>query len=86
MGRQVASKTSPTQPCRLSVRFNYGIEIGGGLPNFLTTPVVIDNIKNMFRIVDRYFSDQNEGGALDQYLKDLQKEALIDNNSLLMTP
>lgn len=61
-------------------------EIGGGLPNFLTTPVVIDNIKNMFRIVDVYFSDQKEGGALDQYLKELQAEALTDNNSLLMTP
>ena len=61
-------------------------EIGGGLPNFLTTPVVIDNVKNMFKIVDVYFSDQEEGGALDRYLKELQKEALIDNNSLLMTP
>ena len=66
--------------------FSLYTEIGGGLPNFLTTPVVIDNVKNMFKIVDVYFSDQKEGGALDQYLKELQKEALIDNNSLLMTP
>lgn len=74
----------PTGKDSFDVEYVIQLEIGGNLPTWITTPIVIDNVKNMFKVVDAYFGE-GEGGALDQYLKGIQKEA-IDDHSLLMTP
>ena len=74
----------PTGDDSFDVEYAIQLDIGGSLPNWITTPIVIDNVKNMFKVVDAYFGE-GEGGALDQYLKDIQQEA-IDDYSLLMTP
>lgn len=74
----------PTGNDSFDVEYVIQLEIGGNLPNWITTPVVIDNVKNMFKVVDGYFGE-GEGGALDQYLKELHEET-FEHHSLLMTP
>ena len=76
----------PTGNDSFDVEYVIQLEIGGNLPNFLTTPIVIDNVKNMFKVVDGYFGEAGEGGALDQYLQELHKETFDEHHSLLMTP
>jgi hypothetical protein len=74
----------PTGEDTFDVEYVIQLDIGGNLPNWITTPIVIDNVKNMFKVVDAYFGE-GEGGALDQYLKDIHQET-INDHSLLMTP
>ncbi|CAB9504967.1 expressed unknown protein [Seminavis robusta] len=80
-----ATTMIPTGHDTFDVEYVIQLEIGGKIPNWLTTPIVIENVKNMFRVVDGYFKE-GEGGALDEYLKDSYLEALGDKYSLLLTP
>jgi len=75
-----ATTMTPTGDNTFDVEYVLQLEIGGSLPTWLTTPIIIDNVKSMFKVVDRFFGES--GGALDQHLLEIQKE----NNSLLMTP
>lgn len=50
------------------------MEIGGGLPHFLTTPILINLIKHLFAEIEKEFSE-GQGGAVDTYLKQKALEA-----------
>jgi hypothetical protein len=64
-----ATTLTPTSDDTFDVEYVIQLQIGGRVPNWLTTPVVIDNVKNMFKVVERYFGE-GEGGTLDEYLRD----------------
>jgi len=76
----------PTGENSFDVEYVLQLEIGGNLPQWITTPVVIDNVKNMFKVVSKYFGE-GESGALSQYLKENSaSDTLKSRASLLMTP
>jgi hypothetical protein len=74
-----ATTLIPTGRDTFDVEYVIQLEIGGKIPTWLTTPIVIENVKNMFRVVDEYY----KGGALDKYLRE---QLLGDKYSLLLTP
>jgi len=76
----------PLNDGSFDVEYCLQIEIGGNLPNWITTPIVVDNVKNMFKTCAAFFSE-GEGGALDKYLKEMESMQcrLDDSRSLLMT-
>ena len=77
-----ATTLIPTGLDTFDVEYVIQLEIGGKIPNWLTTPIVIENVKNMFRVVNEYFS----GGALEEYLKENHDETMTGKYSLLLTP
>jgi hypothetical protein len=76
---------TPTGPQSFDVEYVLQLEIGGNLPTWLTTPIMYDTIKKMFRTVDGVF--KSECDTLSTFLKD--KANQMQNNthgSLAMTP
>lgn len=82
-----ATTLIPTGRDSFDVEYVMQLEFGGKMPNFLTTPIVIDSVKTMFKVVGGYFGG-GEGSELDQYLQELaiNKATLDEHRSLLMTP
>lgn len=66
----VTPKTKDT----FDVEYVVQMEIGGGLPVFLTTPVLINLIKRLLGVIEKEFAE-GEGGSLDRYLKQMTDEA-----------
>jgi hypothetical protein len=50
------------------------MDIGGNVPKFLTTPVMIDTVKSLFGTVKKEFAAAGEGGALDAHLQEKSRE------------
>jgi len=66
----------PTGENEFDVEYVLQLDIGGRLPTFVTTPVVIKNVQKMFEYAKEYFG-AGEGGELDRYLK--MKEAAMES-------
>jgi hypothetical protein len=87
-----ASTLTPTSATTFDVEYVLQLDIGGRLPTWLTTPIVIDSVQKMFQTVELFFLDQREGSELSQYLQrqQHQREAttheLVHRQGLLMTP
>jgi hypothetical protein len=62
---------TPTSPSTFDVEYALQLDIGGKLPTWITTPVVTENVKKMFRTCDSWF--RNTDGSIDEFLK--RKEA-----------
>mmetsp|Transcript_9491 Transcript_9491/g.27235 ORF Transcript_9491/g.27235 Transcript_9491/m.27235 type:complete len:325 (-) Transcript_9491:26-1000(-) len=75
----------PTSPSSFDVEYVIQLEIGGKIPTWMTTPIVIDNVKKMFSVAQKFFN--NEGGELEKFLEDKAKRnELTSGISFLMTP
>jgi hypothetical protein len=62
------------------------LEIGGNIPAWLTTPIVVDSVKRMFSVIQRYLEDENE---LDRIFREKQfsdQRIFTERHALLMTP
>lgn len=76
---------TPTGENTFDVEYVLQLEVGGNLPTWLTTPIIIDTVKKLFRTAESFFS--GEDGELDEYLTEkMKKDELADRYSLLMTP
>jgi len=79
------STLTPTSPNTFDVEYVVQLEIGGKIPTWMTTPIVIDNVKKMFTVAQKFF--KNEGGELEKFLEDKAKRnELTSGLSFLMTP
>lgn len=75
----------PTGPDTFDVEYILQLDIGGKIPNFLTTPIMTETVKCLFRHARDVFSGKN--GDLEKYLQEKQiKRAGLAEHSLLMTP
>ena len=80
-----ASTLTPTGPESFDVEYVLQLDIGGKIPAWMTTPIVIDNVKKMFACAKDFYL--NKDGELERFL--LEKEARsgdVGRLSLLMTP
>ena len=76
---------TPTSPTTFDVEYVLQLEIGGNLPVWLTTPVMYDTIKKLFRTADGVFRGKCD--TLETFLKEKKgQEKSMLQQSLLMTP
>lgn len=76
---------TPTSPSTFDVEYVLQLEIGGKIPTWMTTPIVIDNVKKLFSCTQSFF--KNESGELETFLAEKAKrQALTSGPSFLMTP
>jgi len=68
----------PTSPEEFDVEYVVQLEVGGGIPQFLTTPVIIDTVKNLFRIAQAEFAD-----VTSHIYSYVREKALGDRESIL---
>jgi hypothetical protein len=77
---------TPTSDGSFDVEYVLQLDIGGNIPTFFTAPIVIDNVKTMFKTVKAFFA-QGEGGSLDTLLKEkAARDHMGGRHSILMTP
>jgi len=75
---------TPTSENTFDVEYVLQLEVGGKLPTWLTTPIMTDTIKSMFRHAERFFAGSKE---LDIFLEEKAKrDEFANRHSLLMTP
>jgi hypothetical protein len=76
---------TPTSDDSFDVEYVLQLEIGGNIPVFLTTPIVTETVKKLFRSAEIKFSGRD--GALQEFLTEkAHKDSFADIRSLLMTP
>jgi hypothetical protein len=56
----------PTGPESFDVEYVIQLEVGGSLPNWMTTPIVIDNVKKLFSCAQDFYL--NKDGELEKFL------------------
>lgn len=76
----------PTGPDSFDVEYVLQLEIGGGIPGFLTQPILIETVKNLFKHAGKIFQDEDELAPFLKNEEDLKNEFLDQRHSLLMTP
>ena len=75
----------PTGTDTFDVEYVIQLDIGGKLPNWMTTPIIIDNVKKLFRCSQDFFL--NKDGELEKFLmQKAERTAQMQGPSLLMTP
>ena len=79
-----ATTLVPTGPESFDVEYVLQLEIGGNIPTWLTTPVVVDNVKKLFNCAKDFY--QNKDGELDMFLAEKAQQKDLTGYSLLMTP
>lgn len=70
----------PTGPNTFDAEYILQLEVGGKIPSFLTTPILVETVKSMFKYGDKVFRDKE---AMAPYLEKKEYEV---SSSLLMTP
>jgi hypothetical protein len=68
-----AATLVPTSSDSFDIEYLLQMDVGGGLPHFMTTPALTDAVKKLFEHTKRYFSG-GEGSDLDLYLRSRQQE------------
>jgi hypothetical protein len=68
-----AATLVPTSSDSFDIEYLLQMDVGGGLPHFMTTPALTDAVKKLFEHTKSYFSG-GEGSDLDKYLQSRQQE------------
>jgi hypothetical protein len=69
-----AATLAPTGPDSFDVEYLLQMDVGGGVPHFLSTPALTDAVRKLFQHAKTYF----EGDEVDLYLKSRQQEQQAD--------
>jgi hypothetical protein len=76
---------TPTSPESFDVEYLLQLDIGGNIPLWLTMPIMIDTVKNLFKVAKDEFSGLS--GDLHAFLSEKANQCLVsERHSLLMTP
>lgn len=74
----------PTSDDSFDVEYVLQLDIGGGMPTWLTAPVVVDTVKSLFRHAEKFFKGE-EGSDLEKILQQKAREdSFLDRHSILM--
>jgi len=65
-----AATLAPTSNNSFDIEYLLQMDVGGGLPNFITTPAIIEAVKKLFSHAESYF----EGEDIEQFLKAKEEE------------
>jgi len=74
----------PTGEDSFDAEYVLQMDLGGGLPNFLTTPVICDTVKSLFRHAEKFFQGQ-EGSELERWIEQQAlDDSFLNRHSILM--
>jgi hypothetical protein len=60
------------------------LDIGGNMPTWLTSPIVVETVKSLFRHAEHVFAGE-EGSELHQWIENKAREdSFLDRHSILM--
>jgi hypothetical protein len=76
----------PTGPNSFDVEYVLQLEVGGNIPSFLTTPILVETVKGLFNHANKVFTDEEQMAPWMKNEEDLKNEFLDERHSLLMTP
>merc|ERR1712232_861785 len=75
----------PTGENTFDVEYCLQIDIGGNLPNWITTPILVETCKSLFRHAKHFY--QNEESKLDKFILEQEdKNNIGGRQGILMTP
>jgi hypothetical protein len=76
---------TPTGENKFDVEYVLQLEAGGKLPTWLTTPVMIETVKNLFKYAQDFYGGKK--GELDRFIESTNdRDSMAKRQSLLMTP
>lgn len=79
-----AATLTPTSNHTFDVEYVLQLDIGGSIPTWLTTPIMIDTVKSLFKVAKKEFAETD--GPLAEFLEEKEKADQLENReSLLMT-
>jgi hypothetical protein len=76
-----AATLAPTGPESFDVEYLLQMDVGGGLPNFMTTPAISDAVKKLFAHAKDYF----EGEDIELFLKGEEEHRQLNDDINLMS-
>jgi len=71
----------PTGDDSFDVEYVLQLEVGGNLPSFLTTPILVETVKSLFNYASGVFRNKE---IMAKYV--MKDDVIGDRHSLLMTP
>mmetsp|Transcript_39336 Transcript_39336/g.95197 ORF Transcript_39336/g.95197 Transcript_39336/m.95197 type:complete len:322 (+) Transcript_39336:74-1039(+) len=74
----------PTSENTIDVEYVLQLEIGGKIPNWMTTPIIVDNVKKLFRCAGDFYN--NKDGKLDKFLAEKALQNDLEGPTLLSVP
>lgn len=79
-----ASTLQPTGPNSFDVEYILQLEVGGNLPNFLTTPILVETVKSMFNYAEKTFKNADIMAPWLKQEEEIQDVMIAERHSLLM--
>lgn len=76
----------PTGPDSFDVEYILQLEIGGKIPSFLTTPILVETVKSMFGYAEKTFKDKEIMKEWIKPVEELKDVMIQERHGLLMTP
>lgn len=76
----------PTGQDSFDVEYVLQLGIGGGIPSFLTQPILIETVKGLFNHAKKAYQDEEQMAPFMKNEEDLKNELLDERHSLLFTP
>ena len=81
----------PTDDNHFDVEYCLQIDIGGSIPTWVTTPIVVETIKKQFKYAQKFYNGNGSDSEIYKYLaetdeKETQQELWKKRQSILMTP
>lgn len=75
----------PVSPTEFHVEYILQLEVGGKIPSFLTTPILVETVKQMFKYAKKTFADEE---IMAPWVQKRENDAMMidERLSLLMTP
>eukprot|EP00522_Entomoneis_paludosa_P006550 CAMPEP_0172455992 /NCGR_PEP_ID=MMETSP1065-20121228/13567_1 /TAXON_ID=265537 /ORGANISM="Amphiprora paludosa, Strain CCMP125" /LENGTH=322 /DNA_ID=CAMNT_0013208585 /DNA_START=26 /DNA_END=994 /DNA_ORIENTATION=+ len=75
---------TPTGSDTFDIEYLVQLEIGGGVPSFLTTPVVIDTVKNLFKTAKSEYAKREE--ELNTLIAEQESRDHVGDRHMLLMP
>jgi hypothetical protein len=79
----------PTGENSFDAEYILQLDFGGNLPHWMTAPIVIQSVKDMFGVAEPFFkAGASEGSEMNDFMKEekVREESFEDRNSILFTP
>ena len=74
----------PTGEDSFDVEYVLQMDLGGGLPTWLSTPVIVDTVKGLFRHAENFFEGE-EGSDLHRWIEQkAQDDSFLNRHSILL--
>lgn len=79
-----ATTLQPTGPDSFDVEYILQLEVGGSLPTFLTTPILVETVKGMFKYAEKTFGNEEIMAPWIRPEEEIEDVMIAERHSLLM--